>query len=333
MFNMGRFEMIRNPFAKFNAAVCAANLQMAVARAKMNRNKLLNARYGLEIDIANLIRDGKDQRAYVRAEQLLRSERSEAALDLLQTICEAVHSHMAHIQHARTCPPDVMPSIHSIIFAENRIGIPELKKVAKQMQLKFGSEWVNEAAENKLNLVNSNLVELLSLLPAEEALVSAKLQQVVRMFQVPRTRPAAAATLEKLPKPSAPFHSSSDSWPARSPTASLQAHAPPATEISKTKNEPPSDCSPPSLCGADRRAPFLSSRFPSLPPPPLPATPGIADASAASRSPHCAPPTTNLPQLQVVGGTVPTALQPDHDDSHHSLDDLQIRIQKLRLSS
>eukprot|EP00920_Eleutheroschizon_duboscqi_P019801 GHVT01047539.1.p1 GENE.GHVT01047539.1~~GHVT01047539.1.p1 ORF type:complete len:257 (-),score=44.60 GHVT01047539.1:220-990(-) len=94
MFNMGRFEMIRNPFAKFNAAVCAANLQMAVARAKMNRNKLLNARYGLEIDIANLIRDGKDQRAYVRAEQLLRSERSEAALDLLQTICEAVHSHM-----------------------------------------------------------------------------------------------------------------------------------------------------------------------------------------------------------------------------------------------
>ena len=61
----------------FNEATCKANCKMAATRANMMINKENATRVRLENEVAELIRNMKLEKARVKAEQVLQSEKTE----------------------------------------------------------------------------------------------------------------------------------------------------------------------------------------------------------------------------------------------------------------
>ncbi|PHJ24572.1 regulator of vps4 activity in the mvb pathway protein [Cystoisospora suis] len=232
------------PFEKFDSAVCKASLKMAMSRARMNQNKLQNSIRVQRAEIAVLLSEGKEERARLKAEHLLRESRMERAMDILQTLCELIVTRMNYLSSEKFCPSDLLSPVHSVLYCEPRLNIDELKVVRKQLAMKYGQHFVEEAVKNGKQEAHFKPVELEIL----EVLTS-----VAKEYGVSRWLANAEENTERsphspgfIPKP-----------PSACGSVPLQSSSPPGPETGELPRSP--DKKPPSLLSSHPR--WLFSRY------------------------------------------------------------------------
>ena len=98
-------------------------------------------------DIAALLRDNKEEKARIRTEAIIREDFKLEALDILSLLCELLHERMGLIVSMKQCPPDMVESVSTLIWAAPRVEVPELQKVAKQFKAKYGKEFFIRACD------------------------------------------------------------------------------------------------------------------------------------------------------------------------------------------
>lgn len=119
----------------------------------------------LREDVAQLIKNGHEDVAIERAEQLFKDESIIAVYNLLDQFCEFVISNLSYIRRNRDCPNDINEAVSSLIFASARCGdLPELRVIRKLFGERYGNRFAATAVELfPGNLVNRQIRDQLSI--------------------------------------------------------------------------------------------------------------------------------------------------------------------------
>jgi len=80
--------------------------------------------------------------------------------------------------------------ISTLIWAAERVDIPELLVIRKQLQLKYGSKFIRKAEDNEGGVVNERIVARLSIIPPSSSVVRSYLVKIAEEYDVKWDPPA-----------------------------------------------------------------------------------------------------------------------------------------------
>lgn len=163
---------------QYKQASLKANLQMAVSRLTLMKNKRLNQISTTKCEIADLLQNGKEEMAMVKVESIINNENFNTAIEVLIMFCVQLNERVFQITAASQVPNDLDVAIQTVIWASCKIDCKELVEVRQNIGAKFGFDYCRGAADNKLGQVN-NVVrdKLVTVVPTEEEKV-VKIQQI-----------------------------------------------------------------------------------------------------------------------------------------------------------
>ena len=148
---------------RFNSAKLKPNLKMAEQRLGILNSKKTNLIKQQKREIADLLRNGKEEKARIRVEHLIRSDFTIEAYELLALLCELLYERVALIANESECPGDMREAMCTLIWASRRAEVPELQEVARQLELKYGKEFVEDARDDAQECVNTRVSQSLKL--------------------------------------------------------------------------------------------------------------------------------------------------------------------------
>ncbi|CBN80097.1 conserved unknown protein [Ectocarpus siliculosus] len=165
-------------------------LKMSITRLNLLVNKKANHIKISKKEIARLLADGKEEKARIKVEQVIREDFTIEAYDVLELHCELVAERMRLVASQKDVPPDMEQAVCTIIWAADRAEVSELSTVKSQFVKKYGSEYVRLAELNEGGCVNPKVVEKLDCQPPSSFVVTEYLLGIAEEYDVEYT-PAA----------------------------------------------------------------------------------------------------------------------------------------------
>lgn len=164
----------------FSAQVLRVKLKMGVERCSMQQSKKTNAQKIARREIATMLSQNKDESARIRTEGLLYQENLLVVLELVSVMFSFLSQRMQLLLAAKPpCPEDFDETCSTIIYCAARIAeVPELREVAQQLALKFGTEWAEAHRNNHSGKVPPRIVTLLAATPPPLARIVPVLRQI-----------------------------------------------------------------------------------------------------------------------------------------------------------
>jgi vacuolar protein sorting-associated protein IST1 len=169
----------------FQETKLKSHLKMAVHRIQLQVNKKTAAVKHAKREIATLLAETKDEKARIKVEHVIREDFTIESLGLLELICELSHERVKYIASEKQCPMDLREAVASLIWAAPRVEVEELDEVKKQLTLKYGKEFAEDALNNSpRNPVNQRLFQKLSVTPPSAFLVIRYLEEIAKEYEV-----------------------------------------------------------------------------------------------------------------------------------------------------
>jgi len=189
----------------FNANKLKPQLKMAVHRFQMASNKKSALLKQNMREVAVLLAEDppKEEKARIKAEALIRDDYVIEAYDILSLNCELLSERIKLIQLSKECPPDLISSISTLMYAAPRVDIPELLVIRKQFTAKYGKKFDEEAMGNVGDILNERVVTKLSIQPPAAYLVQTYLEQICEKYEV-NWSPNYRLSAEQMGEPMAP---------------------------------------------------------------------------------------------------------------------------------
>lgn len=161
-------------------------------RLSMNRIKLLGKKKTEQAqkarkEIADYIGQGKEDRARIRVEHIIREDYLVEALEMIEMFCDLLIARFGLLQTMKEMDPGLEECIATLIYCTPRLqsDIPELKIVCDQLTLKYKKEFADYCLSNKLNNVNEKVLHRLAATPPPKILVERYLIEIARSHNVP----------------------------------------------------------------------------------------------------------------------------------------------------
>lgn len=110
--------------------------------------------------ITSLIQNNIDI-AKIKMECLIRLEDIIAVYEILAYFCEDLIEKNLYLQDIKQIIPEIQAELDTIIYASYRIDIEELLQLRSLIQKRFGVAYIEAAYQNKVLLVNSQVIKLL----------------------------------------------------------------------------------------------------------------------------------------------------------------------------
>lgn len=145
----------------------------------------------------------KEEKARIKSEALLRDDNTIEAYEILQLNCELLSERIHLITHSKECPPDLVPSISTLIWASSIVDIPELLEIRKQFRYKFGKEFDADAMQNVGGVINDRVAAKLSVQPPSAYLVQTYLEKIADEHGVD-WKPKVPLKADEISEPMAP---------------------------------------------------------------------------------------------------------------------------------
>lgn len=159
---------------------------MAVHRFQMASNKKSALLKQSMREVAVLLAEDppKEEKARIKAEALIRDDYMIEAYDILSLNCELLSERLKLISFSKQCPPDLVSSVATLIYAAPRVDIPELQIIRKQFRAKYGKKFEEDALNNVGGVLNERVVTKLSVQPPAAYLVQTYLEQICDKYEV-----------------------------------------------------------------------------------------------------------------------------------------------------
>jgi vacuolar protein sorting-associated protein IST1 len=176
-------------------------LQLSIQRMHVIIDQTKAQQPHLRKQIADLLRGQSNGQAtaQIRTESLIRQDYLISALNILQVYCEVLASRLDLMQQTEQCDEGLVEAVGSICWAAARVPVSELKRVAELLKVRFGDEFYQKTLQPEQGslMVNSRLVQQLSVRPPEPALV----QQYIEAISTAYSVVVAAGTKEEQEQP------------------------------------------------------------------------------------------------------------------------------------
>ncbi|RKP11182.1 regulator of Vps4 activity in the MVB pathway-domain-containing protein [Thamnocephalis sphaerospora] len=179
----------------FNPTRTKVQLKLAVNRLKLLQAKKTAINQQLRHEVAELLRQQKDESARIRTEHIIREDYSVEALEQVELYCELLlvrFGLLETINPGKTCDPGVEEAVLAVLYAAGRVdGIKELLVLRDLLTPCFGRDYVTAAMENRDHNVNERLVERLRVNTPEDYLVNRYLEEIALSYRVSWSPPDA----------------------------------------------------------------------------------------------------------------------------------------------
>ena len=119
---------------RFNENKLKPNLKMAMTRIQLATNKKVNTIKLQKREIAGYLLEGKEEKARIRVEAIIRDDNAIEAYEILELMCDLLSERIAFISASEDCPAELKQAVHTLIWAATRVDIPELDEVKKQFR-------------------------------------------------------------------------------------------------------------------------------------------------------------------------------------------------------
>jgi len=186
-------------FKKFNPSKLKSQLKMAVHRFQINSNKKTALLQQQKRTIAQLLAEEppKEEKSRIRAESMIMEDNTIEAYEILSLSCDLLSERLRLISSQEGCPPDLVSTISTLMWASNRVDIAELGEIRKQFKMKFGKKFDEDAMMNAGGVVNERVLVKLGVQPPSARLVQAYLHKIAQEFEVD-WEPKEVLTSEQL---------------------------------------------------------------------------------------------------------------------------------------
>ncbi|XP_014663402.1 PREDICTED: IST1 homolog isoform X1 [Priapulus caudatus] len=163
------------------------NLRLSINRLKLLEKKKTELTQKARREIADYLSGGKDERAKIRVEHIVREDYLVEAMELIEMYCDLLLARFGLIQQMKTVDEGLQEAISSIIWAAPRLqtDCQELKVIADQLCHKYGKPYAQACRENSLGHVSEKLMHKLGVQAPPKLLVERYLIEIARSHNVP----------------------------------------------------------------------------------------------------------------------------------------------------
>lgn len=153
---------------------------MAQSRILLLKNKTINSVKIQKRQTATLLKEGKDESARIKAENIVRDDYLLDALDILHLFCDLLLTRINLIEELKECPHDMKEAISTLVYSAPRVDVEELMEIREQFQIKFGKEFIEGAMQNREMVVNQRVVMKLDLKVPKPHLVISYIKEIAK---------------------------------------------------------------------------------------------------------------------------------------------------------
>lgn len=163
------------------------NLRLTINRLKLLEKKKTEIGQKARKEIADYISGGKDDRARIRVEHIIREDYLVEAMELLEMYCDLLLARFGLIQTQKELDPGLEEAIASLIWAAPRLQTDcgELKTIAEQFTHKYGKEFGQACRTNALNNVSEKVMHKLGVQAPPKILIERYMIEIARSYNVP----------------------------------------------------------------------------------------------------------------------------------------------------
>mmetsp|Transcript_13739 Transcript_13739/g.26620 ORF Transcript_13739/g.26620 Transcript_13739/m.26620 type:complete len:403 (-) Transcript_13739:189-1397(-) len=159
-------------------------LKMSIQRIQLLRNKKMAAIKKSKKMVADLLREGKTEKARITTEHIVREDFLIETYDIIELLCELVMERIRLLDGEKECPFDMREAVCTLIYAAKRTEIKELVQVRDQLTKKYGKEFMEKADRNHNGCVNERVVAKLSAQPPNAFLVLNYMKELAEEYDV-----------------------------------------------------------------------------------------------------------------------------------------------------
>ncbi|XP_036297041.1 IST1 homolog isoform X3 [Pipistrellus kuhlii] len=141
----------------FKADRLRVNLQLVVNRLKLLERKKTEQAQKARKEIADYLAAGKDERARIRVEHIIREDYLVEAMEILELHCGLLLARFGLIQATKELDSGLAESVSTLIWAAPRLQseVPELKIVSNQLCAKYSQEYGQLCRTAEIGTVSS----------------------------------------------------------------------------------------------------------------------------------------------------------------------------------
>ncbi|RMC09407.1 hypothetical protein DUI87_14415 [Hirundo rustica rustica] len=138
-------------------------------------------------EIADYLAAGKDERARIRVEHIIREDYLVEAMEILELYCDLLLARFGLIQSMKELDSGLAEAVSTLIWAAPRLQseVAELKIVADQLCAKYSKEYGKLCRTNQIGTVNDRLMHKLSVEAPPKILVERYLIEIAKNYNVP----------------------------------------------------------------------------------------------------------------------------------------------------
>ncbi|KAL8621921.1 hypothetical protein ACOMHN_046125 [Nucella lapillus] len=176
------------------------NLRLTINRLKLLEKKKTELALKARKEIADYISAGKEDRARIRVEHIIREDYLVEAMELLEMYCDLLLARFGLIQTQKELDPGLEEAIASIVWATPRLQaeIGEFKAITDEFSAKYGKEFAAACRSNSLSNVSEKVVHKLSVQAPPRALVEQYMVEMARSYDVPFTPDASVMAHDEV---------------------------------------------------------------------------------------------------------------------------------------
>lgn len=171
----------------FKAERLRVNLRLVINRLKLLEKKKTELAQKARKEIADYLSTGKDERARIRVEHIIREDYLVEAMEILELYCDLLLARFGLIQSMKELDPGLSEAVSTLIWAAPRLQteVSELKTVADQLCAKYSKEYGKLCRTNQIGTVNDRLMHKLSVESPPKILVERYLIEIAKNYNVP----------------------------------------------------------------------------------------------------------------------------------------------------
>ncbi|XP_072837022.2 IST1 homolog [Pogona vitticeps] len=171
----------------FKAERLRVNLRLVINRLKLLEKKKTELAQKARKEIADYLSAGKDERARIRVEHIIREDYLVEAMEILELYCDLLLARFGLIQSMKELDSGLAEAVSTLIWAAPRLQseVAELKIVADQLCAKYSKEYGKLCRTNQIGTVNDRLMHKLSVEAPPKILVERYLIEIAKNYNVP----------------------------------------------------------------------------------------------------------------------------------------------------
>lgn len=100
---------------KFKSDKLKSNLQMAITRIGLIKNRRMSMNYNLKDEIASLLRNGQEELAMIKVEGYINTENHISALEIVSMFCSQCYERIRQITESKYCTDDLRPAVDTLL--------------------------------------------------------------------------------------------------------------------------------------------------------------------------------------------------------------------------